>query len=148
MNVLTFRGKLDGELWSEVELHTLLTALKVALEPEGGRVWEVGTTEQGDPQFYLLGPLPDQACQLCISRIGRRYILEDGQGQLLFEHQSLPLVAMHAKAAVGSQRWSLVARIALLWCTVRQTIHDRVEPLLIETEEIVAHLAPQLAALA
>ena len=148
MSVLTFQRKQDGELWSEAELHTLSAALNAALGLEAGREWETGMTENGDPQFYLLGPLPDQACQLCVSRIGRRYILEDGAGRLLFEHQSLPLVALHAKAAVSSRRWSLVARIALLWCTVRHTIHDKVEPLLIETEEIFFHLAPKLAAFA
>jgi hypothetical protein len=148
MSVLTFERKRDGELWSETELDTLLAALKAPLGSEGGRGWEAGMTEKGDPQFYLLGPLPDQACQLCVSRIGRRYILEDGAGRLLFEHQSLPLVALHAKAAISSRRWSLVARIALLWFTVRHTIHDKVEPLLIETEEILVHITPQLAAFA
>jgi len=148
MSVLTFERKQDGELWSETELHTLLTALNAALGSGDGRGWETGMTEKGDLQFYLLGPLPDQACQLCVSRIGRRYILEDGAGQLLFEHKSLPLVALHAKAAVSSRQWSLVARIALLWFTVRHTIHDKVEPLLVESEEIFIHLAPKLAALA
>jgi hypothetical protein len=148
MSVLAFQRKQDEQLWSEAELDTLLSALNTALGAEHGRGWETGMTEKGDPQFYLLGPLPDQACQLCVSRIGGRYILEDGAGQLLFEHQSLPLVAMHAKAAVSSRRWSLVARIALLWFTVRHTIHDKVEPLLVESEEIFFHLAPNLAAFA
>ena len=148
MSVLTFQRKQDGELWSEAERHTLLAALNAALGSEDGRGWETGVTEKGDRQFYLLGPLPDQACQLCVSRIGRRYILEDGAGRLLFEHQSLPLVALHAKAAVSSRRWSVVARIVLLWCTVRYTLHDEVEPLLIESEEILVHLAPKLAAFA
>ena len=147
MSVLTFERKQDGELWSEAELHTLLAALNAALGSEDGRGWETGMTEKGDPQFYL-GPLPDQACQLCVSRIGGRYILEDGAGRVLFEHQSLPLVTLHAKAAVSSRQWSLVARIALLWFTVRHTTHDKVEPLLIESEEIFVHLAPNLAAFA
>jgi len=148
MSVLTFERKQDGELWSESELHTLLGSLNAALGSEDGRGWETGMTEKGDPQFYLLGPLPDQECQLCVSRIGGRYLLEDGAGRLLFEHQSLPLVAMHAKAAVSSRQWSLVARICLLWCTVRHTIHDKVEPLLVESEEVFLHLAPKLAAFA
>ncbi len=62
-------------------------------------------TEKGDAQFYLLGPLPDQACELCVSRIGGRYILEDGSGRLLFEHRNLDLVALHARAAVPSTSW-------------------------------------------
>ena len=69
-------------------------------------------------------------------------------GRLLFEHQSLPLVALHAKAAVQSPAWSLVARVVLLWFTVRHAIHDKVEPLLVEGEELLVHVAPQLAAFA
>lgn len=148
MNVLAFKRKLSAEAWSEAELDTLLAALNHALASEGGRGWEAGKTENGDPQFYLLSSLSDQACELCVSRIGARYILEDGAGRLLFEHQSLPLVALHAKAAVSSRRWSLVARIVLLCCMVRHAIHDKVEPLLIEGEEILVHLAPNFVALA
>ena len=79
---------------------------------------------------------------------GGRYILEDGSGRFLFEHQSLALVALHAKAAVQSMRGWLVARAVLLWCTIRHLIHDKVEPLLTEGEELLVELAPQLAAFA
>lgn len=148
MNVLAFERKFSADVWSEAELDTLLAALNSALALEGGRGWEAGKTEHGDPQFYLLGPQPDQPCELCVSRIGARYILEDGAGRLLFEHPSLPLVALHAKAAVNTRPWSAVARIVLLWCAVRHSIYDKVEPLLIEGEEIFVHLAPNLAAFA
>jgi hypothetical protein len=148
MSVLAFERKQGADAWSEAELHTLLGALNRALASGNGRGWETGVTERGDPQFYLLGPLPDQACELCVSRIGRRYILEDGSGRLLFEHQSLPLVALHAKAATRSSWSGLVARVVLLWCTIRGMIHDRLEPLLTESEEMLVHLVPQLAAFA
>jgi hypothetical protein len=36
----------------------------------------------------------------------------------------------------------------LLWCTVRQMIHNNVEPLLADSEELLIELAPQLAAFA
>jgi hypothetical protein len=146
MSVLAFERKQGAEAWSEAELQTLFAALSTALGSDDGRGWETTVTERGDPQFYLLGPLPDQACELCVSRIGGRYILEDGWGRLLFEHQSLALVALHARAAVHSTRWPLVARALLLWLTVRYVMHDKVEPLLAESEEMVIHLAPQLAA--
>ena len=83
-----------------------------------------------------------------MSRIGGRYILEDGAGRLLFEHRSLPLVAMHARSALRITCWSLVGRIVVVWCTIRDVIHDRIEPLLGESEELLVHLAPQLAAFA
>ena len=112
-----------------------------------GREWETGMTEKGDAQFYLLGPLPDQACELCVSRIGGRYILEDGSGRLLFEHRNLDLVALHAKAAVPSTSW-LMVRAITLWCAIRNTIHEKVEPLLVEGEELLVQFVPQLAAFA
>ena len=147
MSVVVFERKPSAGLWSETELNTIVAALNVAIA-SGGRGWETGMTETGDAQFYLLGPLPDQACELCVSRIGGRYILEDGSGRLLFEHQSLALVALHAKAAVRSMRGWLVARAVLLWCTIRHMIHDKVEPLLGESEELFVGLAPQLAVFA
>ena len=148
MSVVTFERKPSAGLWSETEFNTMAAALNVAIASGGGRGCETGMTETGDAQFYLLGPLPDQACELCVSRIGGRYILEDGSGRFLFEHQSLALVALHAKAAVRSMRGRLVARAVLLWCTIRHLIHDKVEPLLDEGEELLVELVPQLAAFA
>ena len=148
MSVVAFERKPVTCVWSESELNTIVAALSAALAPATGRQWETGTTENGDAQFYLLGPLPDQACELCVSRIGGRYILEDGVGRLLFEHRSLPLVALHARAAVRSSRQWLVARAMVLWCMTRQMIHEKVEPLLTESEDLLAQLAPQLAAFA
>ena len=62
--------------------------------------------------------------------------------------KNLNFVALQAKVAARSTRWSLVARVALLWCMIRQTMHEKVEPLLTESEEILVQLAPQLAAFA
>ena len=148
MSVVVFERKPCAGLWSETELNTMVAALNVAIASGDGRGWETGMTETGDAQFYLLGPLPDQACELCVSRIGGRYILEDGAGRLLFEHQSLPLVALHARAAVRSSQGWLVARAMLLWCITRQIIHEKVEPMLTESEDLLVQLAPQLAAFA
>lgn len=146
MSVVAFERKPSAGLWSKTELNTMVAALNDAIASGNGRGWETGMTEKGDAQFYLLGPLPDQACELCVSRIGGRYILEDGAGRLLFEHQSLALVALRGKAAARSMRG--VARAVLVWCTIRHMIHDKVEPLLTESEELLVELAPQLAAFA
>jgi hypothetical protein len=145
MSVVAFERKQDGGEWSEKELSTLVAALCAA--PGTGREWETGMTERGDAQFYLLGPPPDQACELCVSRIGGRYILEDGSGRLLFEHRNLEFVTLHAKAAVPSTSW-LMVRAITLWCAVRNTIHEKVEPLLAEGEELFVQFVPQLAAFA
>ena len=147
MNVVAFARKQDTGEWSERELRTIVTALDKTLAPGTGRNWETGMTEAGDAQFYLLGPLPDQACELCVSRINGRYILESGSGRLLFEHRSLDLVMLHAKAAVPSASW-LMVRAITLWCAMRNTLHEKVEPLLVEGEEMLVQLVPQLAAFA
>jgi hypothetical protein len=145
MSVVAFERKQNGGEWSEKELSTLVAALCAA--PGSGREWETGMTERGDAQFYLLGPLPDQVCELCVSRIGRRYILEDGSGRLLFEHRNLELLSLHAKAAVPSTSW-LMVRAITLWCAIRNTIHEKVEPLLVEGEELLVQFVPQLSAFA
>ena len=106
MSVIAFERRQDAGVWSETELNTILAALRTAIAPATGRTWETGATEHGDAQFYLLGPRPEQACELCVSRIGGRYILEDGSGRLLFEHRNLDLVGLQARAAVSST-----------WCT-------------------------------
>ena len=145
MSVVAFERKQNGGEWSEKELSTLVAALCAA--PGTGREWETGMTERGDAQFYLLGPLPDQVCELCVSRIGGRYILEDGSGRLLFEHRNLDLVVLHARAAVPSTSW-LMVRMITLWCAVRSVFHEKLEPMIAETEELLVQLAPQIAALA
>jgi hypothetical protein len=147
MSVVAFERKQDSGEWSEKELSTLVAALGAANGSGTGREWETGMTEQGDAQFYLLGPLPEQACEVCVSRVGGRYILEDGSGRLLFEHRNLELVALHAKAAVPSTSW-LMVRAITLWCAIRNTIHEKVEPLLVEGEELLVQFVPQLAAFA
>jgi len=147
MSVVAFEREQETGVWSERELDTIVAAFQAALAPSSGREWETGTTERGDAQFYLLGPLPDQACELCISRIGARYILEDGSGRLLFEHRNLDIVALHARAAVPSTSWLMVKAITL-WCAIRNAVHDKLEPMIAESEELLVQLAPQLAAFA
>ena len=147
MSVVAFERKQNTGEWSERELSTILAALSAATAPGTGREWETGVTERGDVQFYLLNPLPDQACELCVSRIGGRYILEDGIGRLLFEHRNLDLVALHAKAAVPSTSW-LMVRAITLWCAVRSAFHEKAEPWLVEGEGLFVQFVPQLAAFA
>lgn len=147
MSVVAFERKPVTGMWSESELKTIVAALSAALAPATGRQWETGTTDNSDAQFYLLGPLPDQACELCLSRIGRQYVLEDGLGRLLFEHRNLDLVVLHARAAVPSTSWLMVRMIAL-WCAARSVFHEKFEPMLTETEELLVQVVPQLAVLA
>jgi hypothetical protein len=147
MSVVAFERRQDAAVWTETELDAIFAALHAAIAPATGRTWETGVTESGDVQFYLLGPRPEEACQLCVSRIGGQYILEDGSGRLLFEHRNLDLVALHAKAAVSSTPW-LMVRTVMLWFAIRNTIQEKFEPILVEGEELLVQVAPQLAAFA
>lgn len=147
MSVVEFERKQDTGVWTETELNTLLAGLQAMTAPAAGRSWETGATENGDAQFYLIGPRPEQACELCVSRIGRRYVLEDGSGRLLFEHRNLDLVVLHAKAALSPSS-RLMVRAIIVCLTIRTTIQEKFEPLLVEGEELLVQVAPQLAALA
>jgi hypothetical protein len=145
MSVVEFERRQDTGVWTETELNTIVTALHAALAPATGRTWETGVTEYRDAQFYLLGASPEEACELCVSRMGRRYILEDGSGRLLFEHRNLDLVVLHAKAAL-SPASRMMVRAIMLWCALRNSIEEKFEPVLVEGEELLVHVAPQLAA--
>jgi len=147
MNVVEFERRQDAGVWTEAELNTIVAGLRAAIAPGAGRTWQVGVTENDDAQFYLLGPRPEEACELCVSRIGGQYVLEDGSGRLLFEHRRLDVVVLHARAAVSSTRW-LMARAIVAWCALRNTIQEKFEPMLAEGEELLLQVAPQLAAFA
>ena len=113
-----------------------------------GIAWDVGSTERGDPQFYLLGPGPDHECVLCVSRLAQGYVLEDGNGRLIGEAPSLDRFAEQAaRAAVRGGR-SFIARVTLLLCTIRLTIEEKLEPMFEESQELLVRFAPQIAALA
>jgi hypothetical protein len=131
--------------WRPDELRQL-TELFGADAAQAGITWEVGATEVGDPQFYLLGPAPNYDCLLCVSRLAHGYVLEDGAGRLLGEAPALHQFAEQvARAAVRSGR-SFVARMTLLLCTVRLAIEEKLEPIFEESQELLVRFAPQVAA--
>jgi hypothetical protein len=142
--VATAVGAVSG--WSALELRIMLESLAPRLDRGEAAGWDVGRTERGDPQLYLLGPSPGEDCMLCFSRLGRLYVLEDGAGRVLAESCNLRLVAERAR--MWRQRPRIMAPLVLLWCGLRQLLEDRIEPLLIESEELLTHLFPQLVALA
>lgn len=137
----------SGE-WRTQELNTIVGALTPAMARGEAGSWDVGATENGDPQFYLLGAAPEENCEICISRIGRVYILEDGEGRLLLDSDDLSTLAERAASTLRRNRAQIVARVMVAWCVAKQFFHDRVEPMLAEGEEFIEHFAPQLAALA
>ncbi len=150
MTVITFPPKVPrhGNPWPAAELKEITEALAPHLSSGEAGGWDVGATEIGDPQFYLLGPPPDNECVLCISRLGRLYVLEDSAGQVLFEHNSLVVLAEQARSALRKARAQIVARVTLFWCAVRELFEEKIEPIVGESEELLTHFVPQLAAFA
>jgi hypothetical protein len=150
MTVIAFptRCQRAGGNWPPAELKEIVDRLSPHLDGAASGGWHVGATEMGEPQLYLLGPPPHDECILCISRLGRLYVLEDGAGQVLFEHNSLFVLAEQARNALRKKRARIVARATLIWCAVRELFEERIEPIVGESEELLTHFVPQLAAFA
>ena len=75
-------------------------------------------------------------------------MLEDGAGHVLFENGKLDLIAHQAKTFLSEKKAGLVARILVLWAAAHKAFEEKIEPLMAEGEEMLFHVAPQLAALA
>ncbi len=150
MNVLRFRSEREPAVqgWRTNELAKLTNACVASIPSGEISGWEVGTTECGDPQLYLLGPSPGYECILSISRLGRLYVLEDGAGRVLFENDSIMRLAEQTCATLRKRKAAIIAQMAICWCAVREFFEEKVEPILAEPLEVVTHFAPHLAGLA
>jgi hypothetical protein len=136
-----------GREWQSGEVQTVVDACAASISRGHISGWALGTTEAGDPQLYLLGPAPDHDCVLCISRLGRLYVLEDGQGHVVFEHDAMSILAEQVRGTLRKQKSAIAARAVAAWLAVKETFEERVEPVLAEPMEVFTHVAPQLAAL-
>jgi hypothetical protein len=134
--------------WAAGELREILQSLAPQLDRGEASAWDVGVTDRGDPQFYLLGPQPDEDCMLCISRLGRLYVLEDGAGHVVSEHDSLGVLAEQVRSMLGKRRAQIAARLAVMWCALREALEARLEPVVVESEELITHVMPQLLVIA
>ena len=132
--------------WQADELQELVRLFAHSANPDVSG-WDVGSTERGEPQLYLLGPAPDHDCVLCVSRLAHGYVLEDGNGRVLGDAPSLDLFAEQAARAVMRAGRAFVTRATLLLCAIRLTIEKRLDPIMEESEELLARFAPQIAAL-
>jgi hypothetical protein len=149
MSVVSFRPREPLPMhWQGTEISAMLAACGEALDRGAATSWHVGSTEAGDPQLYLLGPAPDHDCILSISRLGRLYVLEDGHGRVLFEHDAMGHLAEQVRSTLGRHKAAILAKVVVAWAALREAFEERVEPLLAEPTEVLTHLAPQLAALA
>ncbi len=149
MNVVSFRPREPLPLlWQTAEMNALLAACAEALDKGNASGWHVGSTECGDPQLFLLGPAPDYDCILSVSRLGRLYVLEDGAGRVLVEHDGMTVLEQKIRTTLSRTKAAVAARFAMAWLTIRETFEDRIEPAMAEPMEFLTHMAPQLVALA
>lgn len=150
MTIVLFPRGLRGapQGWREVELQSVSQACAEVFGGERAVSWDIGMTECGDPQLYVTSSVSDEDCILCISRVGHRYVLEDGRGHVLFENDDMTRLAAQTMTALRRQKAAIVARLTVCWCAVREFFEEKVEPAMAEPLEVVGHFAPQLAALA
>ena len=91
----------------------------------------------------VLGERPAQDCVLAISRLGRDYVLEDGEGAVIAENHNLALIADKATAlSLSARRASILARIGVVWIAVRHHYEEKIEPLFAEPMEVLTHCLP------
>jgi hypothetical protein len=143
MTVIPFTpNAAQGCSWSPHEPAALVSIYEAYAARGEASAWDVGVTELGEPQFYILGPAPDLDCAVAISRVGRLYVCEDGAGQVLDESVSFNTIVSRAKAPAGRGK---AASLGLT--TLAVAVEERMHTLLLEFEDILIRLPPQLAAL-
>jgi hypothetical protein len=149
MNVVKFpRAATAPGGWRAAELQRLLAVWAEPIAAGQASSWEVGATERGDPQIFLIGPPPDYSCVMSISRLGHLYVIEDGAGRVLYEHDNLMLLAEQAAAAFRNRKAAVFAYIAVAWFALRKAVEEKTEALMAEPMELLTQVAPPLAALA
>lgn len=146
MTVVQFPGRDATRNWHRSEVNALIAACGESLEKGTVTGWEIGETERGDPQLYLLGPAPDHECILCVSRLGRLYVLEDGEGRILCEQDAMTNLSEQVRNALRHKKAAIIARATVVWLAIKETFEERFEAF-VEPMEVLEHVAPQLVAL-
>lgn len=147
-NVVAFHVPERPACWRQDEL-TQLVSLHSAHDARRGNIsWNVGRTEAGDPQFYIVREIAGFDCVMCMTRIGRLYVLEDGAGSVVAEDTRFDrILEAAAKILARRRRPSLVARSLVGLCAFRAVLDQKIDLMLAESMEHVSRIAPQLAAL-
>jgi hypothetical protein len=146
-NVVAFHAPERTICWRQDELQQLVALHTSCEQKRRGCSWSVGKTELGDPQFYMVADGPDLDCLMCVTRIGRLYVLEDGAGSVIAEDARLENIVPAASKMLTRRRpLSFVARSLLGLCAFRAVLDQKAELLLAESMEHVTRFAPQLAA--
>jgi hypothetical protein len=146
-NVIAFHAPERPSCWRQDELQQLVALHAACQERSRSASWSAGKTELGDPQFYLVGEVPELDCILCVTRIGRLYVLEDGAGAVIAEDAHLDRIVQQASRMLSRRRrLSFVARTLIGLCAFRAVLDQKAEFMIAESMEHVSRFAPQLAA--
>lgn len=146
-NVVTFHAPERPRCWRQDELQQLVALHSACEQRRSGCSWSVGHTDLGDPQFYMVGEAPDLDCIMCVTRIGRLYVLEDGAGTVVLEDVHLDGIVQAGSKMLSRRRpLSFIARSLVGLCAFRAVIDQKAEFMLAESMEHVVRFAPQLAA--
>lgn len=147
-NVVAFQAPERPHCWRQDELQQLISLTTARGSRFRKASWSVGRTELGDPQFYLVGAAPELDCMMCVTRLGRLYVLEDGTGSVVAEDVHLEAIVESASGMLVRRRsLSFVARTLIGLCAFRAVLDQKAEFMLAESMEHVSRFAPQLAAL-
>ena len=147
-NVVAFHAPERPPCWRQEELQQLVQLYSAHGSRGGKASWSTGQTETADPQFYIVGEAPELDCLMCVTRIGRLYVLEDGGGSVVAEDVRLERITKAAAKMLARRgRLSFVARSLIGLCAFRAVLDQKIELMLAESMEHVSRFAPQLAAL-
>ena len=94
--------------WAFNEVAELARLYRAKYERGGADGFAHGTTDFGDPQFYVLSDDSDQSCKAYVSRLTKNgrslYVVEDGKGRIEREGDCLrTLVAQTLRELHGRQ---------------------------------------------
>ena len=115
--------------WTVSEVVDLTRLYRAKCELDGATGFAHGTTDCGDPQFYVMSDDSDRSCSLCISRLMRSgrswYVIEDGKGRIKKEGECLrTLVAQITKRTLARGR----TLAAILTLYAQQILGDGSDP--------------------
>jgi hypothetical protein len=146
-NVVVFHVPELPHCWRQDELQQLVSLSSTHSARRGIDSWAVGKTETGDPQFYVVGKSPEFDCLMCVTRIGRLYVLEDGTGSVVAEDAHFDRIVEEATRMLAERkRLSFGARLLVGACAFRAVLDQKIEFMLAESMDHVSRVAPQLVA--
>ncbi len=74
--------------------------------------------------------------------------MDDGEGHHIVDLSDLRALTAQVQGLLKHGTARALAKVVVVWCGAKQVFHDKFEAVMAEGEELLIHVAPQLAALA